>query len=103
VGYNLRIQRWRPNLRLTAGSPALYFFKVKALKIMKLSKHKLVFLMLMGIICLILPVQSQADNKPDEVKIPQSIYLGLHHFFDLVDPEKNDDWDYFYSNTQFSQ
>ena len=65
---------------------------------MKLCKHKLVIFMLMGTVFLILPVQSRADKKPDEVKIPQSIYPGLHHFFDLVDPEKNDDWDYFYSN-----
>ena len=72
--------------------------KLSMKRIMKLSKHKLVILMLMGTICLILPVQSRADKKPDEVKIPQSIYPGLHHFFDLVDPEKNDDWDYFYSN-----
>ena len=60
---------------------------------MKLSKYKQVILMLMGTICLILPVQSRADKRPDEVKIPQSIYPGLHHFFDLVDPEKNVSFD----------
>ena len=65
----------------------------KMKRIMKLSKHKLVILMLMGTICLILPVHSRADKKPEEVEIPQSIYPGLHHFFDLVDPEKNISFD----------
>lgn len=67
--------------------------KLSIKRIMKLSKHKLIILMLMGTICLILPVQSRAAKKPDEVKIPQSIYPGLHHFLDLVDPEKNVSFD----------
>jgi hypothetical protein len=49
--------------------------------------------MLMGTICLILPVQSRAAQKPEEIKTPQSIYPGLHHFLDLVDPDKNVSFD----------
>ena len=61
-------------------------------RIMKLSKHKLVILMLMGTICLILPVQSRADKKPDEVKIPQSIYPGLVAMvMKFIEGPKNDD------------
>ncbi|MGD9300465.1 MAG: hypothetical protein PVI13_02740, partial [Desulfobacterales bacterium] len=52
-------------------------------------KPKLIILMLIGAICLILPAQSRANKNPDEAKISHSIYPGLHHFLDLVDPEKN--------------
>jgi len=45
--------------------------------------------MLIGTICLISPVQSLADKNPEEEKIPKSIFSGLNHFIDLVDPEKN--------------
>jgi hypothetical protein len=45
--------------------------------------------MLIGAICLISPAQSRANKNPDEAKISHSIYPGLHHFLDLVDPEKN--------------
>jgi hypothetical protein len=47
----------------------------------------------MGIIGLIAPVQSLADKRPAEKKITKSIYPGLHHFLDLVDPEKNISFD----------
>jgi hypothetical protein len=56
---------------------------------MSLSKPKLITLLLIGTICLISPVQSRADKNPEEEKIPKSIYAGLHHFIDLVDPEKS--------------
>ena len=49
--------------------------------------------MLIGTICLISPIRSRADKNPEEVKIPQSIYPGLHHFLDLVDPEKKVSFD----------
>ena len=63
----------------------------------KLSKKSLnelnisiaVFLLFIGIIGLIAPVQSQAGKKAPEIKIPNSIHPGLHHFLDQVDPEKN--------------
>lgn len=38
--------------------------------------------------CLFLPVESQADESLEEVKIPQALSAGLHHFLDLADPEK---------------
>ena len=62
-------------------------------RLMGLSKPKLIILMLIGTICLISPIQSRADKNPEEVKIPQSIYSGLHHFLDLVDPEKKVSFD----------
>lgn len=62
-------------------------------RLMKLSKPKLIILLLIGTICLISPIQSRADKNPEEEKIPQSIYPGLHHFIDLVDPEKNISFD----------
>ena len=45
--------------------------------------------MLTGTLCLFSPIHSRADKNPDEIKISKSIYPGLHHFLDLVDPEKN--------------
>ena len=62
-------------------------------KLMNLSKLKLIILMIVGAIFLILPVQTWADKNPEEIKISQSIYPGLHHFLDLVDPEKNVSFD----------
>jgi hypothetical protein len=50
-------------------------------------------LLVTGIIGLISPVRSLAGSNPEEVKIPKSIYPGLHHFLDLVDPEKNSSFD----------
>ena len=56
----------------------------------KLSKKSLtVFLLFIGIIGLMAPVQSLAGNKFPEEKIPGSIHSGLHHFLDLVNPEKD--------------
>jgi hypothetical protein len=49
--------------------------------------------MLTGTLCLVSPVHSRADKNPEEVKIPKGIYPGLHHFLDLVDPEKNVSFD----------
>jgi hypothetical protein len=62
-------------------------------RLMKLSKPKLIILLFIGTICLISPIQSRADKNPEEEKIPPSIYPGLHHFIDLVDPEKNISFD----------
>ena len=58
-------------------------------RIMRLSKPKLIILMLTGTLCLFSPIHSRADKNPEEVKIPKSIYPGLHHFLDLVDPDKS--------------
>jgi hypothetical protein len=58
-------------------------------RLMSLSKPKPIIQMIVGAIFLILPAQSWADKNPEEVKISQSIYPGLHHFLDLVDPDKN--------------
>jgi len=62
-------------------------------RLMNLSKPKLIILFIIGTIFIILPVQSRADRNPEEVKISQNIYPGLHHFLDLVDPEKNVSFD----------
>ena len=62
-------------------------------RLMKLSKPKLIILLFIGAICLIAPIQSRADKNPEEEKIPKSIFPGLHHFIDLVDPEKNVSFD----------
>ena len=60
---------------------------------MNLSKPQLITLMLIGSISLIFPIQSRADKNPKEERIPKSIYPGLHHFLDLVDPEKKVSFD----------
>ena len=39
-------------------------------------------------ICLLLAVESQAAESLAEVKIPQALSAGLHHFLDLADPAK---------------
>jgi hypothetical protein len=59
----------------------------------KLSRPKPIILLLIGTIFLILPVQSGADNNPEEKMVPKSIYPGLHHFLDLVDPGKSVSFD----------
>ena len=45
--------------------------------------------MIAGAIFLILPARTLAGKNPEEVKIPPIITPGLHHFLDLVDPDKN--------------
>ena len=62
-------------------------------RLMNLSKPKRIILIIIGTIFIILPVQSRADKNPEEVKISPIIYSGLHHFLDLVDPEKNVSFD----------
>ena len=52
-------------------------------------KSLTLILVITGIIGLVAPVQSLADKSPTEVKISKSIYPGLNHFLDLVDPDKN--------------
>ena len=44
-------------------------------------------------ICLLLSVESQADESLAEVKIPQALSAGLHHFLDLADPDKTATFD----------
>jgi len=62
-------------------------------RLLNLSKPKLIILIIIGAIFIILPVQTRAGKNPEEVKISKSIYPGLHHFLDLVDPEKNVSFD----------
>ena len=38
--------------------------------------------------CLLLAVESQAAESLEEVRIPQALSAGLHHFLDLADPAK---------------
>ena len=54
---------------------------------------KLIILIILGAIFIIAPVQSRAAKNPEEAKIPPGIYPGLHHFLDLVDPDKNVSFD----------
>jgi hypothetical protein len=44
-------------------------------------------------ICMLLAVESQADESLAEVKIPQALSAGLHHFLDLADPDKTATFD----------
>ena len=48
------------------------------------------FILIFGIWtgCLLLSAESHADGNMKEVKIPQSLAAGLHHFLDLADPDK---------------
>ena len=48
------------------------------------------FIIIAGIwtICLLLASECQADESLAEVKIPQALSAGLHHFLDLADPAK---------------
>jgi hypothetical protein len=39
-------------------------------------------------LCLLLAVESQAAESLEEVRIPQALSAGLHHFLDLADPAK---------------
>jgi hypothetical protein len=48
-----------------------------------------ILIMLTGALLVFLPVPSLAAKKPAEVRISRSIYPGLHHLLDLVDPQKN--------------
>lgn len=64
---------------------AMFFLKM----VMNLGKPKFIIFTIVGIIWLMAPFQSRADQNPAEVNIPNSIYPGLHHFLDLVDSEKN--------------
>ena len=49
-----------------------------------------VFIIIAGIwaLCLLLAVESQAAESLEEIKIPQALSAGLHHFLDLADPDK---------------
>ena len=58
-------------------------------RLMNLIKPKLIIFIIIGAIFIILPIPSRASKNPEEVKISPSIYPGLHHFLDLVGPEKN--------------
>ncbi len=58
-----------------------------------LSRPNLIILVIIGTIFSMVPIQSRASNNPEEAKISQSIYPGLHHFLDLVDPDKNVSFD----------
>jgi hypothetical protein len=62
-------------------------------RLKKLSKAKLIIFILIGSICLLSAVQVRADKNPVEVKIPATLNSGLHHFLELVDPEKNVSFD----------
>jgi hypothetical protein len=62
-------------------------------RLVGLIKPKPMLLMFLGAIFVFLPVPSRADKNPEEVKISPGIYPGLHHFLDLVDPEKNISFD----------
>ena len=66
-----------------------FFFK----RLRNVTKPKLIILSIIGTIFIILPIQSRASKNPEEVKISPSIYPGLHHFLDLVDPDKNVSFD----------
>ncbi len=57
------------------------------------SRSIAVILVFIGIIGLIAPHGSLAGKRPAEEKITKTIYPGLHHFLDLVDPEKNMSFD----------
>ncbi len=43
--------------------------------------------------CLFLPVEPRAEESTEEVKIPQTLSAGLHHFLDLADPDKTVSFD----------
>ena len=58
-------------------------------KSLKLNRLPFLILVLVWTICTLLPGQVRADQNPAEVKIPATLNSGLHHFFDLVDPDKN--------------
>ena len=47
-----------------------------------------VVLTLCSFLLILTPRDARAGGKPDEKKIPASLSSGLHHFLDLVDPEK---------------
>ena len=63
--------------------------KMSKKNLIELSQSIAVFLLFLGIIGLMAPVQSLAGKKFPEEKIPSSIHPGLQHFLDQVDPEKD--------------
>ncbi len=58
-----------------------------------MNRPPLLILVLVWTICTLLPVQVLADKNPDEEKIPATLNSGLHHFLDLVDPDKSVSFD----------
>lgn len=58
-------------------------------RLLKNHLSSLIVILLAGALLAILPVPSLAAKKPAEVRISQSIYPGLRHLLDLVDPQKN--------------
>ncbi len=52
-------------------------------------RHRIsIIIAMIWTMCLFLPIESQADESLEEVKIPQALSAGLHHFLDLADPDK---------------
>jgi len=58
-----------------------------------MNRPPFLILVLVWTICTLLPVQVLADKNPDEEKIPATLDSGLHHFLDLVDPDKSVSFD----------
>ena len=56
---------------------------------LNLNRPPLFILVLVWTICTLLPAHVRAEKNPDEEKISAAVNSGLHHFLDLVDPEKN--------------
>ena len=56
---------------------------------LNLNRPVLFILVLVWTICTLLPAHVRAEKNPDEEKISAAVNSGLHHFLDLVDPEKN--------------
>jgi len=63
--------------------------KIISGKSLKLNRPSFLILVLVWTILTLLPIQVRADKNPVEEKIPAVLNSGLHHFLDLVDPEKN--------------
>jgi hypothetical protein len=62
-------------------------------KLMNLITAKRVFLIIIGVIFALSPVQSRAAKNPEEIKISQNIYPGLNHFLEIVGPEQSVSFD----------
>lgn len=62
-------------------------------KCLNLNRPIVAILIMMGLIGLLVPAPCLAGQKSAEAKIPESIYPGLDHFLDQVDPEKNISFD----------
>jgi hypothetical protein len=54
-----------------------------------MKKSPFLIFVLVWAICALLAVQVRAGKNPAEEEIPALLNSGLHHFLDLVDPEKN--------------